>query len=124
GDRVNGGRAPYGLGLGFGQSEMADFALAHEIGHGADGVLDRRLRIDPMLVIEVDRLDSEPLEARVARLPPVSGGRPGPEAIRPADCGRRRISWPVRPCRGGPGLPARPALRCVRSRTCRPYREA
>src|SRR6202034_1034401 len=87
GDRVNGGRAPYGLGLGFGQSEMADFSLAHEIGQGADGVLDRRLRIDPMLVIEVDRLDSEPLEARVARLAHVSGVAPDRKesALRTAD---------------------------------------
>ena len=33
---------------------MAYLALSHEFGQGADAVLDRRLRIDPMLVVQVD----------------------------------------------------------------------
>src|SRR5262249_18828057 len=40
-------------------------------GHGPDRLLDRRLRIDPMLVVKVDHLDSQPLQAGLAAFPDV-----------------------------------------------------
>ena len=39
---------------------MADLAGADEFGHGADRLLDRHSRIDPVLVIEIDHLGPEP----------------------------------------------------------------
>src|SRR6185437_3360909 len=47
---------------------MAHLALRNELGHGADGVLDRHGRVDAMLVVEIDDIDAEPLQARVAGL--------------------------------------------------------
>ena len=61
-------RAADGLRSRLGETEMAHLALAHEVGHGADRILDRRLRIDPVLVVEIDRVDLEPLQARFAGL--------------------------------------------------------
>src|SRR5215467_9491094 len=58
--------APDGVGAGLAEAEMADLALLDEPRHGADGVLDRHVRVDAMDVIEIDHLDAEPLEARLA----------------------------------------------------------
>ena len=35
---------------------------AHQVGHSADGVLDRSVRVDPMLVVQVDVVSAEPLQ--------------------------------------------------------------
>jgi hypothetical protein len=42
------------------QSEVADLTLPHEFGHGTDGLLDRHLRIDPVLVVQVDDINFQP----------------------------------------------------------------
>ena len=42
-------------------------------GHRADGLLDRDRRVDPVLVVEVDVVDAEPLQRGVARGPDVVG---------------------------------------------------
>src|SRR5438477_7902015 len=55
------------------ESEITHFAFAHQLGHRPDGILDRRVGIDPMLVIEIDHLDTETLEARFAALPDILG---------------------------------------------------
>src|SRR5439155_15746363 len=55
-----------GIGAGLAQAEVAHLALLHEPRHGADRVLDRHSGVDAVDVIEVDRLDAEPLEARLA----------------------------------------------------------
>ena len=47
---------------GLGQADVADLALGHEFGQGADGVLDGRVRVDPVLVVEVDVVGAEPLQ--------------------------------------------------------------
>ena len=47
---------------GLGQSEVADLALAHQVGHSPDGVLDRSVRVDPMLVVQVDVVSAEALQ--------------------------------------------------------------
>jgi hypothetical protein len=33
---------------------VQDLALGHQLGQRADGVLDRRVRVDAVLVVEVD----------------------------------------------------------------------
>ena len=53
--------------------EPAHLAFAHQLRHRAHRVLDRRVGIDAMLVVEVDRVDAEAVEARVARLANVFG---------------------------------------------------
>src|SRR4051794_24525989 len=60
-------------GAGLGEPEVADLALLHELGHRADGLLDRRLGVDAVLVVEVDGVHAEALERRLARLAHVAG---------------------------------------------------
>ena len=47
---------------GLGQADVADLALGDQLGQRADGVLDRRAGIDPVLVIQVDVVGAEPLQ--------------------------------------------------------------
>ena len=70
---MDGVRAADGLGGGFGQSEVAYFAGADELGHRADGLFDRRRGVDAVLVVEVDVIDAEALERGIARLADVVG---------------------------------------------------
>ncbi len=59
GDRVNFvGAADSGRG-GFGEAEIFHFAGFDQLGHGADGIFDGRVRVDAMLVVEVDVIDAE-----------------------------------------------------------------
>jgi hypothetical protein len=51
---------------GFAEAEEAHLPRPDQLGHRADRLLDRHVRVDAVLVIEVDRLDAEPLEARLA----------------------------------------------------------
>ena len=67
GDRVDGVGAADRVGSGLGQADVADLALGDEFGEGADGVFDRRLRVDPVLVVEVDVVGAEPLERALDR---------------------------------------------------------
>ncbi len=53
--------------------EIADLALLDELGHGSDGLLDGHVRVDAMLVVEVDVLDAETLKRGVAGLMHVLG---------------------------------------------------
>ena len=50
----------------FGQPEVANFAGAHEFRHGADSFFDGNIGIDAMLVVEVDHIDAEALQAGIA----------------------------------------------------------
>jgi hypothetical protein len=52
-------RAADGVHSGLGQSEVTDLARAYQLGHRADGVLDRRVRVDPMLVVQVDVVSAQ-----------------------------------------------------------------
>src|SRR5688572_8329302 len=70
----------------FGEPEMAYLAGAHQLGHGADRILDRHPGIEPMQVVQVDRFDSESLQTRIARTQyvlgtPVELACPGPIGI-------------------------------------------
>src|SRR5205085_9645119 len=60
--------APDALGVRLAEPEVAHLALLDEAAHRADRVLDRHARIDAVLVIEVDRVDAEPLQAGFAGL--------------------------------------------------------
>src|SRR6266567_4618453 len=61
-------RASDTIGAGFGQSEITQLAGANQLRHRAYGFFDRRLRIDPMLIIEIDAINAEPAQARFAGL--------------------------------------------------------
>lgn len=56
-----------GVGRGLAQAQRAHLALLHQLAHGADRILDRHRWIDAVLVVEVDHVDAQPLEARIAR---------------------------------------------------------
>ena len=66
GDRVHGVGPADRVRRRLGQAEVADLAGLDELGHGADGLLDRHGRVDPVLVVEVEVVDAEPLERGVA----------------------------------------------------------
>src|SRR5208282_2881623 len=48
------------------QSEVADFSLAYQLSHRTDGFLDRHLLVYAMLVVEIDVVDAEALQRRIA----------------------------------------------------------
>ena len=60
GDRVDGVGAADRVGPGRGQADVADLALGDELGDRADGVLDRRVRVDAVLVVQVDVVGAQP----------------------------------------------------------------
>ena len=49
-------------GASLGQPDVADLARGDELGQGADGVLDGRLRIDAVLVVQIDVVGAQPLQ--------------------------------------------------------------
>src|SRR5438477_3879033 len=59
-------RPPNGRRPGLADAEKAHLALADELAHRADRVLDRNGGIDPMDVIEIDNVGPEPPEALLA----------------------------------------------------------
>src|SRR5690242_18985878 len=64
---------PDALRPGLAQPEMPDLSLFDQPGHRADRILDRHRRIDPVLVIEIDDVDPEPLQAGLAGLGHIAG---------------------------------------------------
>ena len=62
GERVDGVGAADRAGASLGQADVPDLALGDQIGQGADGLLDGRVRVDPVLVVQVDVVGAEPLE--------------------------------------------------------------
>ncbi len=66
GDRVHGVRAADRLGRGLGEAEVANLALLHELGHRADGLLDRRVGVHAVLVVEVDVVGPQPPQRGLA----------------------------------------------------------
>ena len=72
-DRVHGvGPADRGS-TGLRQPEVADLARLDEVLHRADGLLDRHVRVDPVLEVQVDVVDAEPLQRGVAGAADVLG---------------------------------------------------
>ena len=58
--------APDNVGLGFGQAEIADFTLLDQTCHRADGVLDWRVGIEAVLIVEVDGAEAQVVETCLA----------------------------------------------------------
>jgi hypothetical protein len=50
------------LRAGLGQADVQHLALGHQLGERADGLLDRRVGIDAVLVVEVDTVGPQPLQ--------------------------------------------------------------
>src|SRR5947207_11735366 len=73
GDRVYRMGAPDALGVRLAEPEVAYLALLDEAAHRAVRVLDRHARVDAVLVVEIDRVDPQPLQASLARLLHVFG---------------------------------------------------
>jgi hypothetical protein len=65
-DGVNSMGAADGLGSGLRQAQRLYLARLDQARHGADGLLDGRVGIDPVQVIEVDGLDAEALQRGLA----------------------------------------------------------
>ena len=53
---------------GFRKAEPSHLARAHQVGHRSHRVLNGRVGIDAMLVVEVDHVHLQALEARLARI--------------------------------------------------------
>ena len=70
-DRMHGVGAADGGRRRLGQTEVAHLARRHELGHGPDGLLDRRVGVDPVLVVEIDVVGPQPGQRRIAGLPHV-----------------------------------------------------
>jgi len=52
---------------GLGQSDVVDLALGNQFRQGTDGVLDGRVRVDPVLVVQVDVIGAQPGEGAFDR---------------------------------------------------------
>ena len=50
------------LGADLRQADVADVAGLHQVGDGADRVLDRHVRIEARRTVDVDVVDAEPLQ--------------------------------------------------------------
>jgi len=59
--------------------------LRHESCHGAERFLDRHGRIDPVLVVKIDHVDAEPLEALLAGADDIVRPALGDLALAPAE---------------------------------------
>jgi hypothetical protein len=67
GDPVDGVGAADGVHPRLGQADVADLALGDQLGQGADGVLDRGVGVDAVLVVQVDVVGAEPPQGAVDR---------------------------------------------------------
>jgi len=66
-------------------AQVANLADLHQLGHRPDRLLDRDVRVDPVLIEEVNVIDAEPLERSLAGASHVvraSVGRPVARGIR------------------------------------------
>ena len=94
-------RAADGFRARFGQAERAHLALLDEPLHRAHRVLDRRVGVDAVLVVEVDDLDAEALQARLAGLHHVL--RPAVDALLAVgELHLAELGGDDAPCRAGP----------------------
>ncbi len=66
GEGMGGVGAAYGVRARLAYAEMAHLAGLDQPRHGADRLLDRHVRVDAVEIVEVDHLDSEPLQAGLA----------------------------------------------------------
>jgi len=54
------------IGRGFGQAKVTDLADLNQLGHGTNGVLDGRIGINPVLIVEIDHVDLQPAQGCLA----------------------------------------------------------
>jgi hypothetical protein len=73
GDWLHGMSAADRLHAGLGKAEVPDFPFPNQILHGSRDVFDGHVRIDAMLIEEVDDLDLEPLQRCLRDFPYVRG---------------------------------------------------
>ena len=66
-------RATNRLHARFGQPEVFDLAFANQVLHRARDVLDRNVRVDAVLIEQIDPIGLESLQRRVGDLPDVRG---------------------------------------------------
>ena len=96
------------------QPDEPHLPRADELRHRPDRLLDRRVGIDAMALVQVDHVDAEPLEARIARPADVVGAPvegPYGRIVGPDDAELRRDDGLVAPARERPAdeLLVRPA---------------
>ena len=60
--------APNGRWSSLRQAQIAHLAFPHKLGHGADRILNRHIRIDSMLVVQVDHLYTKTLQTGITAL--------------------------------------------------------
>ena len=68
--------SPQGVRVDLGQTEVSHLARLDQLAHGTDGVLDRHLRVTTVQVVEVDVVDAQATQRRVAGLVHVAGIAP------------------------------------------------
>ena len=68
GDRMDLVRPPDGLRTGFGEADRPHLALLDQFLHRAHRLFDRHVGVDAVLVIEIDPIDTEAFQARLAGL--------------------------------------------------------
>src|ERR1700683_3901315 len=68
GNGMNLRRTPKSLRTRFRQAQVTDFAFLHQLRHRAYSLLDWSAVIDAVLIIKIDCLDAQPLQAGLARL--------------------------------------------------------
>ena len=51
---------------GFRQAEVADLAGPDKVGHRPNGLLDGSVGIDPVLIVKVDKVDTQPVQRCIA----------------------------------------------------------
>src|SRR5256885_16618553 len=61
-DRMHRMRPANGVGAYLGKSDMLDPAGLHHVGHRANALFDRHIGIEPRRPIDVDVIDTEPLQ--------------------------------------------------------------
>ena len=66
GQRMHSVGAADGTRASLAESEVADLALFHQAGHGADRVFNGDVRVDAMDIVEIDHIDPHALEAGLA----------------------------------------------------------
>ena len=65
---MNGVCASNAIRVDFGQPEITDFALVHELSHGSDRLFYRRLGIGTGLIIQIDAIHTEASKTFLAGL--------------------------------------------------------
>ena len=81
-------RAPNGGRRSLRQSQIAHFSGFYQLRHGTHGFLDRHIRVDAVLIVQVDRGHAQALQTRFATSPHVFRA-----AINPTDRGVRLVAY-------------------------------